>query len=78
MLSKGKVTESGTHEELMKIPDGKYAEMCRLALGTGEVNKPEKGDADASERTLVDEEDGNTTLAVNTPLPLSRPASPGP
>jgi hypothetical protein len=33
MLEKGKVVESGTHDELMKIPSGKYAEMSRLALG---------------------------------------------
>lgn len=75
MLEKGKVTECGTHQELIAIPNGKYAEMCRLALGEGEESKdkPAPGDGDESEKTFVNEDD---TLATNTPLPQSRPESP--
>jgi hypothetical protein len=83
MLEKGKVIECGTHEELMAIENGKYAEMSRLALGEVDINKP-KDAKDAS--TLEKKEDSKTEevfaadqeTAVNTPLPMSRAASPEP
>lgn len=62
MLERGKVTETGTHEELMAIPNGKYAELCRLALGQGESKQVVSAD--------------DSQLAQDTPLPESRPPSP--
>lgn len=56
MLEKGKVVESGTHEELMKIPSGKYAEMSRLALGETDTK------VDENERTAI-----NTPLPPSRP-----------
>ena len=69
MLEKGKVIESGTHEELLAIPDGKYAEMSRLALGEGETDKlPNDNNEDGRRVTL--------TAAEGLPLPPSPPESP--
>lgn len=86
MLEKGKVSESGTHDELMAIEGGKYAEMCRLALGEGEKPKSEKGsgpsssvdlgDGDASEYSTFRGDSEDVTRAMNTPLPMSPPLSP--
>lgn len=84
MLEKGKVIESGTHEELMAIENGKYAEMSRLALGEVELDKPK---ASAAATTSVQSENGevsakdikfdaNEATAINTPLPMSRAPSP--
>lgn len=82
MLEKGKVIESGSHEELIAIPNGKYAEMSRLALGE---EKPK-----SEESTPVAKENNHATgqsnasftdddaTAINTPLPLSGAASPHP
>lgn len=70
MLEKGKVTESGTHDELLAM-NGKYAEMSRLALGEGDFDYVgNKGDASK-------EDSGEThLLAADTPLPPSTPDSP--
>jgi ABC-type multidrug transport system ATPase subunit len=75
MLEKGKVIESGTHDELMTIENGKYAEMSRLALGETDFGKKKKDSSASShadsaeprERTFSADEE----TAINTPLPLS-------
>lgn len=78
MLEKGKVIECGTHEELMDINNGKYAEMSRLALGEVDLDKPkstkpkesENGDDSKEDKFAADE-----STAINTPLPMSRSPS---
>lgn len=84
MLEKGKVVECGTHEELMAIENGKYAEMSRLALGEIDINKPksaksaksEAGDSDVTKDESKENFGADEKTAINTPLPLSRAASP--
>lgn len=78
MLEKGKVIESGSHDELLAIPDGKYAEMCRLALGEGEADVKDTTVAklDAIDHANAEDDDELRTLACNTPLPTSVPSSP--
>lgn len=79
MLEKGKVIESGTHEELMAIPNGKYAEMSKLALGEVDIDK-KKNSKQENEQPASDDKDktssADQTHAVAVPLPLSRPTSP--
>ena len=80
MLEKGKVIECGTHEELMAIENGKYAEMSRLALGEATPDKPKASessrDASHGNESKNDTFDENETTAINTPLPTSRAPSP--
>ncbi|KAL7007584.1 hypothetical protein EMMF5_002660 [Cystobasidiomycetes sp. EMM_F5] len=75
MLEKGKVIESGTHEQLLAIPDGKYAEMCRLALGEGEANVKDTTVVKLDDIAASQDDDELKTLACNTPLPSSPPLS---
>lgn len=81
MLEKGKVIECGSHEELMAIENGKYAEMSRLALGEVDLEKPKAtskaGGSEAGDPSKHDDVfDADQETAINTPLPMSRAPSP--
>lgn len=89
MLERGKVVESGTHEELMAIPNGKYAEMSRLALGEVDLDNKARTATVANDSTTQSENgtegpfkdvrfDADEVTAINTPLPMSRASSPEP
>jgi len=49
LFDEGKLEEAGTHEELIHIPDGKYAHLFRLqSEGYAEFRDKKKTESDCS------------------------------